>query len=50
VERIFPYYSPLVDKVDVIRVERVRRAKLYFLRDRVGKAARIRPVARQVRG
>src|SRR3990170_5508952 len=46
VERIFPYYSPLVDKVDVIRVGRVRRAKLYYLRERVGKAARIKPGAR----
>jgi large subunit ribosomal protein L19 len=46
VERVFPYYSPLVDKVDVIRVGRVRRAKLYYLRDRVGKAARIKPGSR----
>ena len=46
VERIFPYYSPLVDKVDVIRVGRVRRAKLYYLRQRVGKAARIKAGAR----
>jgi large subunit ribosomal protein L19 len=46
VERIFPYYSPLVDKVDVVRVGSVRRAKLYYLRDRVGKAARIKPGSR----
>jgi large subunit ribosomal protein L19 len=46
VERIFPYYSPLIDKVDVVRVGRVRRAKLYYLRDRVGKAARIKPGSR----
>lgn len=46
VERIFPYYSPLVDKVDVVRVGRVRRAKLYYLRDRIGKAARIKPGSR----
>ena len=46
VERVFPYYSPLIDKVDVIRVGRVRRAKLYYLRDRVGKAARIKPGSR----
>ncbi len=46
VERIFPYYSPLVDKVDVIRVGSVRRAKLYYLRDRVGKAARIKAGSR----
>jgi len=46
VERVFPYYSPLVDKVDVVRVGSVRRAKLYYLRDRVGKAARIKAGAR----
>jgi large subunit ribosomal protein L19 len=46
VERIFPYYSPLVDSVAVVRVGRVRRAKLYYLRDRVGKAARIKPGSR----
>jgi len=46
VERIFPYYSPLVDKVDVIRVGRVRRARLYYLRERIGKAARIKPGSR----
>ena len=42
VERIFPYFSPLVDKVDVIRVGSVRRAKLYYLRERIGKAGRIK--------
>jgi large subunit ribosomal protein L19 len=46
VERIFPYFSPLVDSVSVVRVGRVRRAKLYYLRDRVGKAARIKPGSR----
>jgi large subunit ribosomal protein L19 len=46
VERVFPYYSPLVDKVEVTRVARVRRAKLYYLRDRVGKAARLKPGSR----
>ena len=46
VERAFPYYSPLVEKVEVARVGRVRRARLYYLRDRVGKAARIKPGAR----
>src|SRR5436309_3370764 len=43
VERVFPYHSPLVEKVEVARVGRVRRARLYYLRDRVGKAARIKP-------
>ena len=46
VERIFPYHSPLIDKVDVMRVGRVRRAKLYYLRSRVGKAARIKAGSR----
>ncbi len=46
VERIFPFQSPLIEKVDVVRVGRVRRAKLYYLRERVGKAARIRPGSR----
>src|SRR2546428_10676962 len=43
VERGFPYHSPLVEKVEVARVGSVRRARLYSLRDRVGKAARIKP-------
>ena len=41
VERVFPIFSPLVDSVEVIRKGRVRRAKLYYLRGRRGKAARI---------
>ena len=41
VERVFPVYSPLVESVDVIRRGKVRRAKLYYLRDRRGKSARI---------
>jgi len=46
IERVFPYNSPLVDKVEVTRVGKVRRAKLYYLRDRVGKAARLKPGSR----
>lgn len=42
VERIFPLHSPRIDKIEVVRQGRVRRAKLYYLRDRVGKAARIK--------
>lgn len=42
VERIFPVHSPRVDKIEVARRGKVRRAKLYYLRDRVGKAARIK--------
>ncbi len=46
VERVFPYYSPLVEKVQVSKVGRVRRARLYYLRKRVGKAARIKAGSR----
>lgn len=42
VERIFPLHSPVIDKIDVIRTARVRRAKLYFLRALKGKAARMK--------
>jgi large subunit ribosomal protein L19 len=41
VERTFALYSPVVDSVKVIRAGKVRRAKLYYLRDRTGKSARI---------
>ncbi len=42
VERVFPLHAPSVAKIEVIRHGRVRRAKLYYLRDRRGKAARIK--------
>ncbi len=41
VERVFPVYSPMLESVEVVRRGRVRRAKLYYLRDRRGKSARI---------
>lgn len=42
VERIFPVHAPIIEEIEVTRRGRVRRAKLYYLRDRVGKAAKIR--------
>lgn len=42
VERIFPLYSPTIEDIQVVKRGRVRRAKLYYLRERKGKAARIR--------
>ena len=51
VERVFPLHSPKIAKVEVIRSGHVRRAKLYYLRDRVGKARRVkdrkRPTTKQ---
>ncbi len=42
IERVFPLHAPAVEKVEVVRMGKVRRAKLYYLRDRVGKAAKIK--------
>lgn len=42
VERIFPVHSPNVERVETVRRGKVRRAKLYYLRDRVGKAAKVK--------
>ncbi len=44
VERTFPVHSPVIDKVSVLRVGKVRRARLYYLRGRAGKSAKIKEV------
>lgn len=49
VERVFPIHAPRVEKVEVKRRGRTRRAKLYFLRDRVGKATRLKEESRASR-
>lgn len=50
VERVFPLHSPRVEKVEVVREGHVRRAKLYYLRERSGKAARVKAGKRVVSG
>lgn len=47
VERIFPIYSKSIESIEVLRRGRIRRAKLYYLRDRKGKAARIKELRRK---
>ncbi|MDY6315313.1 MAG: 50S ribosomal protein L19 [Clostridia bacterium] len=42
VEKTFPINSPLIDRIEIVRHGKVRRAKLYYLRDRVGKAAKVK--------
>lgn len=44
VERTFPVHSPKIDRIEVIKKGKVRRAKLYYLRDRTGKAAKVKEV------
>jgi large subunit ribosomal protein L19 len=50
VERVFPLYSPMIDSIKVVRRGRVRRAKLYYLRGRRGKSARIAERTGKVEG
>ena len=50
VERVFPVHSPLIDSIKVVRRGKVRRAKLYYLRDRRGKSARIAERTDRTRG
>lgn len=49
VERVFPMYSPRIEQIEVVRRGRVRRAKLYYLRDRIGKAAKVPELIRRKR-
>jgi len=47
VERVFPLHSPSIDKLEVVRSGKVRRAKLYFLREKLGKKGRLKEVRRE---
>jgi large subunit ribosomal protein L19 len=50
VERIFPLHSPTIQKIEVMRAAKVRRAKLYYLRDLKGKAARMKDAGKSQQG
>ena len=47
VERVFPLHSPRIEKIEVIRRGKVRRAKLYYIREKIGKAAKIKELVQQ---
>ena len=46
VEKTWPLYSPIIDKIEVVRRGKARRAKLFYLRDRVGKAAKVKEIVK----
>lgn len=46
VERTWPIHSPMIEKIEVVRKGKIRRARLFYLRDRVGKAAKVKEVLR----
>jgi large subunit ribosomal protein L19 len=50
IERIFPLHSPIIDRLEVVKSGKVRRARLYYLRGRRGKAARLKEIGRQEQG
>ena len=47
VERVFPFHSPRIQKIEVVRQGRIRRSKLYYIRDRFGKAAKVAELIRK---
>lgn len=47
VERIFPIHSPKIERIELVRRGRIRRAKLYYIRDRVGKAAKVKELIKK---
>ena len=49
VERIFPLYAPTIDKIEVLKSSKIRRAKLYYLRDRIGKQARLKEIKKKAK-
>ena len=46
VEKTWPLHSPIIDKIEVVRIGKARRAKLFYLRDRVGKAAKVKEIVK----
>jgi large subunit ribosomal protein L19 len=50
IERIFPLHSPIIDRLEVVKSGKVRRSRLYYLRGRRGKAARLKEIGRQEQG